>query len=183
MFDIHAGDVVGERHDLVAVELFRVLLGQGGAFDLLHDAGDEVAGSGEGVEYMDAGVGERLAELLLEDFVDAAGHKVDDGLRGVDDAVGVGAFSEERVEGGPGVALGGVAVLFKLGERRVVCLDVGRGRLEREEGHEDGFTVSWRGLGGNIVEVTGLWWRRLKAVEPLARYPAGGYRSMVCSAP
>ena len=65
---------------------------------MLHDAGDEVAGAGEGVEDVDTGVGEGLAELLLEDFLDGADHEVDDGLRGVDDAVGVGLFGVEALE-------------------------------------------------------------------------------------
>jgi hypothetical protein len=98
VFDVHAGDVVGKEHDLVAVEFFGVLLRQGGAFDLLHDAGDEVAGAGEGVEDVDPGVGEGFAELLLEDFFDAADHEVHDGLRGVDDAVGVGLFGVEALK-------------------------------------------------------------------------------------
>ena len=98
MFDVHAGDVVGEEHDLVAVEFFGVLLWEGGAFDLLHDAGDEVTGAGEGVEDVDAGVGKGFAELCVEDFLDTADHEVDDGLRGVDDAVGVGLFGVEALK-------------------------------------------------------------------------------------
>ena len=50
VFDVHAGYVVGQQHDLVAVEFVGVLVGQAGGLDLLHDAGDEVAGAGEGVE-------------------------------------------------------------------------------------------------------------------------------------
>ena len=90
MFDVHAGYVVGEEHDLVTVEFAGVLLRERGAFNLLHDAGDEVSGSGEGVEDVDAGVGEGFAELLLEDLFYGADHEVDDGLWGIDDTVGVG---------------------------------------------------------------------------------------------
>ena len=98
MLDIHARYEVRQKHDFVAVEFLLILIFEGGAFDLLHDAGDEVAGSGEGVEDVDAGVGEGFAELLLEDFFDAADHEVDDGLRGVDDAVGVGLLGVEALE-------------------------------------------------------------------------------------
>lgn len=116
MLDVHTGDVVGQQHDLVAVEFFGVLVRQGGALYLLHDAGDEVAGAGEGVEDVDAGVGEGLAELLLKELFDGADHEVDDGLRGVDDAVGVGllgveALEELFVDGVEEVLLLGVALL------------------------------------------------------------------------
>ena len=116
MFNVHAGDVIGEEHDFVAVEFFGILLREGGALDLLHDAGDEVAGAGEGVEDVDALVREGLAELLLEDLVDGADHEVDDGLRSVDDAVGVGllgveALEELLVDGVEEVLLFGVAGL------------------------------------------------------------------------
>ena len=57
---------------------------------VLHDADDEVAGADEGVEDVDAFVAEGAAEFVLQDFFDAADHEVDDGLRGIDDAVGVG---------------------------------------------------------------------------------------------
>ena len=79
MFDVHAGDVVGQQHDLVAVEFFSVLLRQGGALDLAHDAGDEIASAGEGVKYVDARIGEAFAKLLLKDFLGGADHEIDDG--------------------------------------------------------------------------------------------------------
>ena len=65
---------------------------------------------------MDAGVGEGFAELGVEDFLDAADHEVDDGLRGIDDAVGVGllgveALEELLVDGVEEVLLFGVAGL------------------------------------------------------------------------
>jgi hypothetical protein len=47
---------------------------------------------------VDAGVGEGFAEFLLQDFFDAADHEVDDGLRGVDDAAGVGLFGVGALE-------------------------------------------------------------------------------------
>ena len=98
MLDVHTGDVVREERDLVAMKFFGVLLRQRRAFDFLHDASDEVAGSGEGVKDVYVFVGKGLAELLLKDLFDGADHEVDDGLRGVDDAVGVGLFGVEALE-------------------------------------------------------------------------------------
>ena len=98
MLDVHAGDVVGQQHDFVAVEFVGVFVRQGGALDLLHDAGDEVAGAGERVKDVHALVGEAFSELLLQDFFDGADHEIDDGLRRVDDAHGVGLLGVEALE-------------------------------------------------------------------------------------
>ena len=65
---------------------------QVGGFDLLHDADDEVAGADEGIEDMYAFVAEGPAEFFLQNLLHAAHHEVDDGLRSVDDAVGVCFF-------------------------------------------------------------------------------------------
>ena len=52
----------------------------------------------EGVEDVDAFVAERATEFFLQNFFDAAHHEIDDGLRGVDDAVGVGFFRRISLE-------------------------------------------------------------------------------------
>ena len=101
VLDVHAGDVVGQEHDFVAVEFVFVLVGEGrfaGFADLADGAGDEVSGADEGVEDVDAFVGEGFAELLFQNVIDAADHEIDDGLRGVDDAVGVGLFGRESLK-------------------------------------------------------------------------------------
>ena len=54
--------------------------------------------AGEGVEDVDSGVREGFAELLLENLFNGADHEVDDGLRGIDDAVGVGLLGVEALE-------------------------------------------------------------------------------------
>ena len=68
MLDVHAGDVVGQQHDFIAVEFVLKLVGQVGGFDLLHDAGDEVAGADEGIKDVDAFVAERASEFFLQDL-------------------------------------------------------------------------------------------------------------------
>ena len=98
VLDVHAGDVVGQQHDLVAVQFVLILVLQIGGLDLLHDADDEVAGADEGIEDVDAFVAERASEFFLQNLFDAAHHEVDDGLRRVDDAVGVGLFRRIALE-------------------------------------------------------------------------------------
>ena len=63
--DVDGGDVVGEQQDLVGVQLAGVLAGQVVRLDQagLEQPDDEGAGAGEGVEDVDALVGEALAEL------------------------------------------------------------------------------------------------------------------------
>jgi len=80
------------------VEFVLVFVLQVGSFDLLHDADDEVAGAYEGIEDVDAFVAEGAAEFFLQNLFDAAHHEVDDGLRSVDDAVGVGFFGRIALE-------------------------------------------------------------------------------------
>ena len=65
---------------------------------LAHDAHDEVAGADEGVEDVDALVGQGAAELRLQHVLHRAHHEIDDGLRGVDDAVGVGHLDGKALE-------------------------------------------------------------------------------------
>ena len=98
MLDVHAGNVIGEQHDFVAVQFVFVFVGQVGGFDLVHDIDDEVAGADEGVEDVNAFVAEGASEFFLQDFLYAAHHEIDDGLRGVDDAVGVGFFRRISLE-------------------------------------------------------------------------------------
>ena len=71
VLDVHAGDVVGQQHDFIAVQFVGVFVGERGRFDVLHDADDEVAGADEGVEDVDAVVAEGSAEFGLQDFFDA----------------------------------------------------------------------------------------------------------------
>ena len=98
MLDVHAGDVVGQQHHFVAVQLGGELARQRGARDLAHDAHDEVAGADKGVDDVYALAAEGAAELALEDGGDAAHHEVDDRLRCVDDAVRVGHLDREALE-------------------------------------------------------------------------------------
>ena len=98
VLDVHAGDVVGQQHDFVAVQFVFVFVGQVGGLDLLHDADGEVAGADEGLENVDAFVAEGAAEFFLQNFLDTAHHEVDDGLRSINDAVGVGFFRRVALE-------------------------------------------------------------------------------------
>ena len=98
MLDVHAGDVVGQQHDLVAVQFLLVFLRKAAGFDLAHDAGDEVAGADEGVEDVNVFVAEAAAELRFQNLLDAADHEIDDGLGRVDDAVGVGLLAVEALK-------------------------------------------------------------------------------------
>ena len=124
MFDVHRGDVVGEQHHFVAVQFVGNLCGNAGRADLAHHAQDEVARAHEGIEDMDALVGEGAVELTLENVFDGAHHKVHDGLRRVHDAVRIGHFDREALEK---LLVDGVeeALLLR------VILDGGGGLLDR----------------------------------------------------
>jgi hypothetical protein len=98
VLDIQGGDVIGEEHDLVAVELMRILGLQLGSGDMAHDIDDEVAGGDKGVEDVDAGVAQRAAELPAQELVHGADHEGDQGLGSIDDALGVGHFDGEALE-------------------------------------------------------------------------------------
>ena len=95
-----------------------VFVGQVGGFDLPHDAHDEVAGADEGIEDVDAFVAERAAEFFLQNFLDAAHHEVDDRLRRIDNAVGIGFFGRVTLEEAlidfveEGLLLGKISGLF-----------------------------------------------------------------------
>src|SRR5581483_5521168 len=52
VFDIHAGKIVRQKHDLIAVEFISVLMRQGGGLNFLHHAHDEIASAHEWVENM-----------------------------------------------------------------------------------------------------------------------------------
>ena len=98
MFDIHGGDVIREKHDLVGMEftgVFRFELGLG---NLPHDAHDEVAGAHKRVEDMDAFSPKGAPEFGAEQMVHGAHNELDDGLGGVDDAVGVSHLYREALE-------------------------------------------------------------------------------------
>ena len=64
-FDVDRGDVVGEQHDFVGVQLVAVLAGQvvGGDEPGLHERGEECSGAGESVEDVHVLVGESAAEV------------------------------------------------------------------------------------------------------------------------
>ena len=86
--DVDRGDVVGEQQDLVGVQLVGVLAGEVVRLDQagLEQPDDEGAGAGEGVEDVDALVGEACAEVLAQHVVGGAEDEVDDLDRRVDDA-------------------------------------------------------------------------------------------------
>ena len=123
VLNVHAGDVVGQQHDLVAVQLPLVLALERGTRDRAHHAHDEVAGADEGVDDVHALVGEGAAELALEDGGHAAHHEVDDRLRGVDDAVRVGDLDGKTLEE---LFVDGVEEVLFLGE----VADGGGGALD-----------------------------------------------------
>jgi hypothetical protein len=87
-FDVDGGDVVGEQDDLVGVDLMPVFVRQFLRLDevALEQAGDEGAGTGEGVDDVDTFAAERLAELALEQVVDAVDDEVHELDGGIDDA-------------------------------------------------------------------------------------------------
>ena len=75
-----------------------IFVGEVGGFDFLHDADDEIASADERIEDVDTFIAEGAAKFFLEDFFDAANHEIDDGLRRVDDAVGIGFFGGVALE-------------------------------------------------------------------------------------
>lgn len=98
MLDVERSDVVGQEHDLIAEEIFCVFLAQGTAGETLQNIDNEIAGAGAGIKDLDAGRGQRAAKLALKGLIDAGNHEVDDLLRGVNDAVGVGLSDREPLE-------------------------------------------------------------------------------------
>ena len=99
VLDIERGDVVGQEHDFVAEEVVFVFVGQVAALDMVADeVDDKVAGAGGGVKDLDALIADGAAKFFLQDLFDAGTHKIDDLLRGVDDAVGVGLLDGKTLE-------------------------------------------------------------------------------------
>ena len=89
VLDVDGGDVVGQKHDLVAVHLVGVLVGEPVVGDeprILQQVHDERAGAREGVQYVHALVGQGLAELLLEQPVGGVQDVVHNLVGRVDDA-------------------------------------------------------------------------------------------------
>src|ERR1035437_1959975 len=66
VFDIHAGDVIWQQHDLVAVQLFLVLVLQAAGFDLFHHPRDEIPRSYKWVQDMNFLVAQAAAKLSLQ---------------------------------------------------------------------------------------------------------------------
>ncbi len=98
VLNIQGRDVVRHEHDLVGEELAAVHAGKVAAGHAAHEVDDEISGSGAGVEDLDFGRGEQEAELVTESGFDGFAHVLDDGGRGVDDAVGVGGFDGVATE-------------------------------------------------------------------------------------
>lgn len=98
--DVDGGDVVGEEDDLVRVDFGAVFRREAVGRDEagLEETRDEGAGAGEGVEDMDAVVGQGSAELLLQQVVDGVDDKIDDFDRGVNDAEALGHLREGVAE-------------------------------------------------------------------------------------
>ena len=90
ILDVDGGDVVGEEDNLVGVEFLGVLAEEVIIADeaevLLEEAGDEGARAGEGVEDVDALVGEAFAEVFAQGAVGGAEDEVDGLDGGEDDA-------------------------------------------------------------------------------------------------
>src|SRR5204863_8876395 len=98
--------------------------------DAADQVDDEVAGAGAGVDDEDVVAGERLAELGLEDFLDAGAHEVDDGLGGVDDAHRVGELDAIALEE---ALVDGVEEVLLVGEVRHRAGGVFDGNVEAVE--------------------------------------------------
>ena len=94
--DMHGGDVVGQQDDFVGVQFVLVFAGEVGVGDQagLEQAGEEDAGSGEGVEHVDAFAAEAAAELLAQHAVGAMQDEIDDFDRRIDDAQAVGFLAQ-----------------------------------------------------------------------------------------
>ena len=98
VLNVHRGDIIGQKHYLVAVELAFVFLVKRDAGDVLHQANDEVAGADERIDDVNTGICERLAEVSFQDMLNAIHHEIDDGLRRVDNAVSIGILDREVLE-------------------------------------------------------------------------------------
>ncbi len=95
VFNVQGGDVVREQHDFVGEQFTAVLARQIQRRHAAQQIDQKVARAGAGVQHRHAFGRQRCAELRLQNFFHAFAHKVDNGLRGVDDAVGVGGRRAE----------------------------------------------------------------------------------------
>ena len=100
ILDVDGGDVVGEEDNLVGVELLGVLAVEVVVADkaevLLEEAGDEGARASEGVEDVDAFIGEAFTEVFAQGAVGGAEDEIDGLDGGEDDA----EFFNGGLEGG-----------------------------------------------------------------------------------
>ena len=66
--------------------------------DALHDVHNEVSRAGKGIKDVDILFREAGAEMFAQDVLGAGNHEIDERLRGIDDAVGVGHLDAEALE-------------------------------------------------------------------------------------
>src|SRR5439155_10574993 len=98
MFDIHGSDIVGEQHDLIAVQFVTVFVRQRGPRNMPHQVYDEIARASEWVENVDVTVAKRLPELYFQQMLNTRNHKINQWLRCVDDPVRVRHLDAEALE-------------------------------------------------------------------------------------
>src|SRR5450755_1160945 len=98
VLDVQGRDVVREQHNLVTEEVVLVLVLQLVARDAMQQVDDKAAGARRRIEDLHAGLGDRRAELALQYLLHAGAHEIDDLLRRVDDAEGVGALDRVALE-------------------------------------------------------------------------------------
>src|SRR5258708_31404567 len=80
------------------MQLIVIFVLQARVGDFLHDANNKVTGAYKGIKDVDLAVAQRLAEFFFENLLHTAHDEVDDGLGGIDDAVGVRLFGREALE-------------------------------------------------------------------------------------
>ena len=154
VLDVHAGDVVGQQHHFVAVQLGGVLARQRGARDLAHHAHNEVAGAHERVDDVNALVRQRTAKLPLQDRGHALHHEIDDWLRRVDDAVCIRHLDRIALEELLVDRVQKVLLLRKVADRLCGALD---GDVEAVQSAKK--IVAAEGLRGEGVDHAGIRWR------------------------
>ena len=66
VLDVHRGDVVGQKHQFVAVQFLAILMGKRALGNQPHQVDDEIARAGERVEDMHVLFGKRSLELGLQ---------------------------------------------------------------------------------------------------------------------
>ncbi|CKM69207.1 Uncharacterised protein [Mycobacterium tuberculosis] len=98
--DVHRGDVVRQQHDLVGVQLLRVLSGEVGGRDQvgLQQPGNECARPGEAVQNMHALVGQPAPEMLARHEISRPHNEVHDLDRRVHDPQRLGLLLEADAE-------------------------------------------------------------------------------------